>query len=220
MISFADLAKDIRHSLRVLLRSPGFTRRGGALALGIGANTAIFSVVNSVLLKPAAVPRARPAHRLPAAPPQGSGSRRRLRKFQLWRAQTTVVQDVSAYRSGVANSTGDGLPEQFRASQVSTRLLPAVRCADHPRPDVPPERTCPRPEGRPSQRGLWQRRFGSDPRDARPADLARRRAPHGHRHPRRRLRRQEFGRSPTSAFRSSSTRTPPTRATISRSPGG
>ena len=54
-----DLWNEIKHSLQMLLKNPGFTLSAiAALALGIGANTAIFSVVNTVLLKPLTYPDA------------------------------------------------------------------------------------------------------------------------------------------------------------------
>ena len=103
-------------------QSPAFTLAAvAALTLGIGANTAIFSVVNAVLLRPVAFPD---ADRLviflntsPQNPAGGSGAS--PAKFQHWRAQDTVVQDVSVFRTGVLNYTGGSFPEQLRSGQVS-----------------------------------------------------------------------------------------------------
>jgi hypothetical protein len=90
--------KDLRQSLRMFRQSPAFTLAAvAALTLGIGANTAIFSVVNAVLLRPVPFPD---ADRLviflntsPNNPVGGSGAS--PAKFQHWRAQDAVVQDVS-----------------------------------------------------------------------------------------------------------------------------
>src|SRR5919206_2543042 len=112
--------QDLKHSLRMFRQSPGFTAAAvAALALGIGTNTAIFSVVNSVLLKPAPFPEPERLVLFLNTSPQGSGAAASPAKFQHWREQTSVVQDVSAFRTGVANLTGNGFPEQLQSGQVS-----------------------------------------------------------------------------------------------------
>src|SRR4051794_13384883 len=107
------LVQDLKQSLRIFRQSPGFTLAAvAALTLGIGTNTAIFSVVNSVLLKPAPFPDPERLVLFQNASPQGTGTGASPTKFQHWREQTSVVQDVSAFRSGPANMTGAGQPEQ------------------------------------------------------------------------------------------------------------
>jgi hypothetical protein len=126
-----------------------------ALALGIGANSAIFSVVNTVLLKPL------PFHDPDRMVLFGAGS---PAKFQHWRSQSEVVQDVAAYRNNVVNLTGGAFPEQLRAAQVSAdyfRLFgaPIVQGRGFSREEDLPngERVAL------ISHGLWARRFGSDP---------------------------------------------------------
>src|SRR5205085_3157631 len=112
--------QDVKHSLRIFRQSPGFTAAAvAALALGIGLNTAIFSVVNTVLLKPAPFPDPDRLVLFQNTSPQGSGGGASPAKFQHWREQTSVVQDVAAFRTGVVNWTGGDFPEQLRSAQVS-----------------------------------------------------------------------------------------------------
>lgn len=112
---------DLKHSLRMFAQSPAFTLAAvAALTLGIGANTAIFSVVNAVLLKPVAFPDPDRLVVFMNTSPQGAGPAASPAKFQHYRAQEAVVRDVSAFRTGVVNYTGGAFPEQLRMGQVTT----------------------------------------------------------------------------------------------------
>src|SRR3954469_7781881 len=112
--------QDLKHSLRLFRQSPGFTAAAvAALTLGIGANTAIFSVVNSVLLKPAPFPDPDRLVFFLNVSPQGSGPAASPAKFQHYREQTAIVQDVAAFRPGVVNLTSGTFPEQVQSEQVS-----------------------------------------------------------------------------------------------------
>ena len=159
--------KDVKHSLRMFLQSPGFTiAAAGALALGIGANTAIFSVVNTVLLKPLAYPDPDRIVQFLLTSPQGSGPGASVTKFNVWRQRTAVFQDISAYDFGGPglNLTGGAYPEQIQGIHVTKdyfRLFGAP---------VAIGRTFTADEDLPHgghvvvlSNGLWKRRFGGDP---------------------------------------------------------
>jgi putative ABC transport system permease protein len=160
-----DFFRDLKHSVRMFLQTPGFTVAAiAALTLGIGANTAIFSVVNSVLLKPLPFPEPDRLVMFLSTSPNGSFSGGSVPKFTVWRAQTSVVQDAAAYRFGVMNLTGGDRPEQLPSGQVTGdffRLFGAQTAAG---------RTFTADEDRPNggkvvvlSYGFWQRRFGGDP---------------------------------------------------------
>jgi len=164
-MSMNDLVSDVRHSVRMLRSNAGFTAAAlAALAVGIGANTAIFSVVNAVLLKPLPYPQPERLVVFQTTSPQGAFNAGSPAKFQHWREQTTVVDDVAAYRSNVVNYTGGAVPEQLRASQVSASYFRLFGAPVHL------GRTFAADEDRPGgsrvavlSYGLWTRRFGSDP---------------------------------------------------------
>ena len=114
------LVKDLKQSLRMFRQSPAFTGAAvAALTLGIGANTAIFSVVNAVLLRPVPFPDPDRLVLFLNTSPQGSGPGASPAKFQHWKALESVVQDVSVFRTGIMNYTGGTFPEQLRSAQVS-----------------------------------------------------------------------------------------------------
>ena len=150
-----------------VLKSPGFTLAAvSALALGIGANTAIFTVVNAVLLKPLGYPDADRIVQILLTSPQGSGPGASIPKFQEWQKQTSIFKDVAAYDfAGPGfNITGDR-PELIHGIHVSEGYF---RVFGAP---VMLGRTFTQQEDSPNgghvvvlSYGLWQRRFGGNPK--------------------------------------------------------
>src|ERR1039458_3369364 len=162
-----DFLSDLRYSLRMLTGNPAFTITAvAALALGIGANTAIFTVVNTVLLKPLAYPDPDRIVQLMNIEPDGNWPGSSPTKFNNWRTQTSVLQDVSAYDFGGPgfNLTGE-VPEQVHGIHVSEAYF---RLFGAP---VILGRTFTPQEDSPNgghvvviSYGLWQRKFGGNPK--------------------------------------------------------
>jgi len=161
------LLQNLRYAVRTLRTSPGFAAVAIlTLALGIGANTAIFSVVNAVLLQPLSYPNPDRLVELEQSSPQGNGNVTSIPKFNVWREQTDVFDSVAAYDfSGPGiNLTGGDRPELIKGIHVSTDYF---RVFGVP---VALGRTFTPEEDRPGGRavvvisnGLWRNRFGGDP---------------------------------------------------------
>ena len=121
------LVNDLRHAFRGLRKSPGFTATAiGALALGIGANTAIFSVVDRVLLKPLPYPQPERIVQLLLSSPQGAANITSVPKFVVQHQQGSVLEDITAYDFGGpgVNLTGGDRPEQLKGSRVTREFFP------------------------------------------------------------------------------------------------
>src|SRR5499427_2558481 len=159
--------QDLRFGFRQLLAKPGFTAIATlSLALGIGANTAIFSLVDAVLLRP-----------LPFHDPDRLGmvweDAARIgfprntpapANYADWKAQNQVFEDMAALDWRSYNLTDEGEPEKVEAQAVTANFFPLL--------GVKPEqgRGFTQEEDRPGgdrvallSYGLWQRRFGGDP---------------------------------------------------------
>ncbi|HEV2914295.1 MAG TPA: ABC transporter permease [Pyrinomonadaceae bacterium] len=165
------LLQDLRYGFRMLLKRPGFTTVAVvALALGIGANTAIFSVVNGVLLRP--LPFKEP-ERLVAVwetNAQFEGEMRNRNELALgnfldWRAQNQVFEQLAALSYASANLTGVGEPERIQSFVATTNLFQTLGVQPFlGRAFLPEEESPQSARAVILSHGLWQRRFGSDPK--------------------------------------------------------
>ncbi len=156
---------DVKHALRGLARTPAFTFAAvAALALGIGANTAIFSVVDAVLLRPVPFPDPDRIVFFTTTAAQGESPAASPAKFAKFRTETSVIEDAAAFRTGVVNYTGGGDVEQLRSGQVSAAYFaltgaPIIRGRSFAREEDLPRGA----HVALISQGLWQRHFGDDP---------------------------------------------------------
>src|SRR4029077_2695138 len=122
-----SLFTDIRFSFRSLVKQPGFTLVAIlTLALGIGANTAIFSVVNAVLLRPLPFKDSERVVMVWNNGAEAAGGDRTplaVADLQDWRAQSRSFESIGAFQNGTFNYTSGEVPEQLRGIGVTANLL-------------------------------------------------------------------------------------------------
>jgi len=161
------LGQDLYHGARVLKKNPGFTLTAViTLALGIGANTAIFSIINAVLLRPPALNEPDRLARLYEGSFKNNSSRQSVSgpDFQDYKNQSRLFESLAAYANRSTNVTGADGPERVFLTAVSAdyfkvlKVEPVLGRAFLPEEDKP---------GAPRvvvlSYGYWQRRFGADP---------------------------------------------------------
>ena len=167
-VSMDNLLQDIRYGLRVLRRNPGFAATAIlTLALGIGATTAIFSVVDTVVFQPLPFPNAGRLVRIRSLiAASGDGGVASYRDFLDWRARSRVFDSMAVFRMDSFNLIGPGEPLHLQGAVVSAQLFsmlgatPAFGRTFLPAEDQPAAAGGTDPVI--LSYGLWQREFGSD----------------------------------------------------------
>ncbi|HMF57157.1 MAG TPA: ABC transporter permease, partial [Pyrinomonadaceae bacterium] len=159
-----NLIRDLRYALRMLRRSPGFTTVAVAtLALGIGANTAIFSLVSAVLFRPLNYSEPERLVMVWEAEPGAPHDTVAVGNYADWREQNQSFTDITALDLRSYNLTGDGEPEKINAYGVTANFFSLL--------GVSPAlgRTFTAEEDRPGankvaiiSHGLWQSRYGGE----------------------------------------------------------
>lgn len=163
---FEYLAQDLRFALRQLRKSPGFTAVVIiTLALGIGVNTALFSIVNTVLLHPIALPHPGELVSVDAAKPNFEHGSISYPNFRDWQQQNHSFSGLAVYRHIGFVMTGRGESERVRGNYVSSSFLPLLGVKPVlGRLFVTGEDEIGRAPLIVLGAGFWARKFGSDPK--------------------------------------------------------
>ncbi|MGH9934665.1 MAG: ABC transporter permease, partial [Blastocatellia bacterium] len=160
------LLNDLRYGARMLLKKPGFTLIAIlTLALGIGANTAIFSVVNAVLLRPLRYSAPDRLAQVWQNFPQSGANQVTISapEFLDYKDQNRVFERMAAFRPQGFTLTSGGEPERILGARVSADLFPLLGVAPAlGRAFLPEEDQLGGPRAVILSHGFWQRRFGSD----------------------------------------------------------
>lgn len=157
--------QEVRYGIRVLRKSPGFTAVAVlTLALGIGANTALFSVVNGVLLNPLPFPNPNELVAVYSRTSTFQESSISYPNFLDWQKDNHSFAWLSAFRSDDFNMTGVGEPERLHAHMISAEFFPALGLQPLLGRNFTPEedRAGSGPVAILSE-GIWKRKFGSSP---------------------------------------------------------
>src|SRR5499433_608783 len=167
---FDEVWQDLRYGARMLVKSPGFTLIAViTLALGIGANTAIFSVINALLLRP--LPYRQPDQLVKVFQSQPDPTKGMLPsiwsypRFEILRDQSQSFAAVAGFKQAAYNLTGTDAPERLQVEMVSASYFPVlgvnavVGRAFTAEEDAAPGANL----SALLSHGLWRRRFGGDP---------------------------------------------------------
>ncbi|HUI80601.1 MAG TPA: ABC transporter permease, partial [Bryobacteraceae bacterium] len=160
------LANDLRYALRMMRKSPSFTAIAvAALALGVGANTAIFTVINSVLLQPLPYPEPDRLVRLGRKFPGGYGWSNSIPKYMAWRRNHVFEWMALSSEGGLTlNLTTGDRPEPLKGSHVSKDYFHVFGFQPLMGRDFTDAEDSPNgARAAMISYGLWQSRFGSDP---------------------------------------------------------
>jgi putative ABC transport system permease protein len=160
------LLQDVRFGLRILRKSPGFALVAVlTLVLGIGATTAIFTVVDRVLLQPLEYPDSEHVVFMMQTFPQGRSPIISIPKYVLWKGQTRILEEFCVHDIGNlrVSLTGGDVPEQLRGMHVSADFFRLVGIQLVAGRTFTTEEDVPNgPRLAVIGNGLWKRRFGSD----------------------------------------------------------
>jgi putative ABC transport system permease protein len=119
-----SIASDVRFAVRTMVRSPLFSAVAiVTLALGIGANSAVFSAVNAILLRPLPFDDPDRLVIVKESSPQHESMSVSYPNMQDWREQNTVFTEIAAYRTWTASLTGGSRPERVVGSEVSAQMF-------------------------------------------------------------------------------------------------
>lgn len=159
------LLKDLRFALRLIRKNPGFAAVAVlTLALGMGATTTIFSVVNSVLLRPLPYKNSDRLMRIEETHPAAPGANVSYATFLDLQREATTIENVAAYREWIFNVTGGSEPSQIAGALVSGNFFAALGSSPTLGRTILPEDDQPGGDNHVVvlSYGLWQSRFGSD----------------------------------------------------------
>jgi putative ABC transport system permease protein len=163
--AMSTLGQDLRYALRTLRQAPGFTAAAVlTLGLGIGANTAAFSVLDAVLLRPLPYPHPERLVTLWERERDGATQNTSYANFLDWKSRCRSLQSLAVLSYWTPSMSGSGRPERFEGLRVSREFFRTLGVRPALGRDFLPEE-----DVRGKQHvvilswGLWQRRFGGDP---------------------------------------------------------
>ena len=162
-----SLGQDLRHAVRLLLRSPGFTIICVLiLAIGIGATTAIFSLLSAVLLRPLAFPDqdrlmwvSQQDHSVPGIVPESLS----YPDYFDWRAQNHTLEGIASYREATATLQMNGESQRLDVQKVSSNFFRVLRVAPTLGRDFNWDEEKPGNRAVMLSYSFWQSQFGADP---------------------------------------------------------